>query len=251
MGLPDNGKYHLSTLMCPAHRRSVLSEIRQRLKDGLPCRVVSTSLIEASVDVDFPAVYREIAGLDSIMQAAGRCNREGKQEVNKSIVTVFSGISTTPQMFKISIAATREALSCGIDINDPIAIDRYFKAYRSLSGDSLDEFGVISAICGETPDGPLPFETVSRNFRMIPEMTKTVIIPMGDGELLATRYFAGDGSRSLLRQLGQYSVNVCDKQFSSLIGSGAATLVDEDCAVLTNLQWYDQNVGLLAIDDIF
>ena len=77
--LPEEGSFHLSTLMVPEHRRAVLEEIRRRLNDGLPCRVVSTSLIEAGVDVDFPAVYRELAGLDSILQAAGRCNREGKR----------------------------------------------------------------------------------------------------------------------------------------------------------------------------
>ena len=77
--LPQEGSFHLSTLMIPVQRQKILEEIRERLKAGLPCRVVSTSLIEAGVDVDFPAVYREMAGLDSILQAAGRCNREGKR----------------------------------------------------------------------------------------------------------------------------------------------------------------------------
>ena len=81
--------------MYPAHRRAKLEEIRRRLDKGLPCRVVSTSLIEAGVDVDFPAVYREEAGLDSILQAAGRCNREGKRPLERSVVTVFQGEGST------------------------------------------------------------------------------------------------------------------------------------------------------------
>ena len=90
--LPKEGSYHLSTLMYPAHRQRVLNEIRQRLKEGAVCRVLSTSLIEAGVDVDFPTVYREMAGLDSILQAAGRCNREGRRSSAESIVaTVYKG----------------------------------------------------------------------------------------------------------------------------------------------------------------
>lgn len=76
--LPQEGSFHLSTLMIPAQRQTILEEIRRRLKDGEPCRVVSTSLIEAGVDVDFPTVYRELAGLDSILQAAGRLQPGGK-----------------------------------------------------------------------------------------------------------------------------------------------------------------------------
>ena len=83
------GARHLTTLMCARHRSEVLAEVRQLLKDGKPCRLVSTSLIEAGVDVDFPTVLRAEAGLDSIAQAAGRCNREGRSERESSEVLVF------------------------------------------------------------------------------------------------------------------------------------------------------------------
>jgi CRISPR-associated endonuclease/helicase Cas3 len=76
----QEGVHHLSALMCPAHRNQVLNRIREELREELPCRVISTQLIEAGVDIDFPIVFRSAAGIDSLAQAAGRCNREGKIE---------------------------------------------------------------------------------------------------------------------------------------------------------------------------
>src|SRR5699024_11773747 len=87
--LEAEGRYCLTTLLCPADRKRLLNEIRARLLDGKPCRVVSTSLIEAGVDVDFPAAWREEAGLDSILQTAGRCNREGLRPAAESVVPIF------------------------------------------------------------------------------------------------------------------------------------------------------------------
>ena len=84
------GARHLTTLMCAKHRSAVLAEVRQRLKTGQPCRLVATSLIEAGVDIDLPTVLRAEAGLDSVAQAAGRCNREGRRRHEDSEVLVFA-----------------------------------------------------------------------------------------------------------------------------------------------------------------
>ncbi len=99
------GRFHLSTLMIPTDREETLNVIRARLRNGQVCRVVSTSLVEAGVDVDFPSVWRELAGLDSILQAAGRCNREGKRSAAESVVHVFE----TEGKFPTSMMQQREA----------------------------------------------------------------------------------------------------------------------------------------------
>ena len=118
--LSGEGCFHLSTLMCPAHRQAAsLAEICRRLSSGLPCRVVSTSLVEAGVDVDFPAVYREEAGLDSVLQAAGRCNREGKRTAAESVVTVFQGEDGPPKLFEAQIEVGRMVIERQTDLDFP------------------------------------------------------------------------------------------------------------------------------------
>lgn len=86
----EEGVFHLSTFMYPEHRKRQLRIIRERLENGQPCRLIATSLVEAGVDFDFPAVFRELAGVDSVIQAAGRCNREGRRKKEDCITTVFT-----------------------------------------------------------------------------------------------------------------------------------------------------------------
>ena len=136
--LPREGSFHLSTLMHPIHREQTLLEIRHRLKENKTCRVVSTSLVEAGVDLDFPFVFRELAGLDSIIQAGGRCNREGKRTPASSIVSVFELDAPPPPQIRINIGATREALQNDGAFDEPDRIRAYFHSLRSLSGNNLD-----------------------------------------------------------------------------------------------------------------
>lgn len=248
--LPQEASFHLSTLMVPAQRQTLLDEIRRRLKAGEPCRVVSTSLIEAGVDVDFPAVYRELAGLDSVLQAAGRCNREGKRAPEESIVTVFERAELPPMLFRTAIGATREALMNSCDIGARETMKNYFDALRSLSGETLDKSGVIKAFEKGINGCELPFRTVAENFHLIDQNTRTVYVPFGGGAALIERLKAGECSKELYRKLGRYAVSVYEPHFQKLYAAGAlltareVPALDEDSAILNDMSLYSETTGL-------
>ena len=248
--LPQEGSFHLSTLMIPAQRQTILEEIRRRLKDGEPCRVVSTSLIEAGVDVDFPTVYRELAGLDSILQAAGRCNREGKRPAEESIVTIFERTELPPLLFRTAVGATRYALEDGRDPAAQETMQRYFCELRALSGETLDKYGVVKAFETGISGCTLPFRTVAERFHFIDENTRTVYVPVGEGAALVEQLKAGECSKELYRTLGRYAVSVYDQHFKALYAAGALLTardipaLDESSAILSDLTLYDERTGL-------
>ena len=244
--LDKEGAFHLSTLMYPAHRKAVLEEIRARLKDGLPCRVVSTSLIEAGVDVDFPAVFREEAGLDSILQAAGRCNREGKRPVEESIVTLFQSEEPPPSLFELPITAGRQALSRYQRPDSPEAIRYYFQELLDLKGSqALDQKRILPTIEREF----MPFRKIAENFHLIDNETKTVYVPLGEGDGLIRQIRCGERSRALYRALGRYAVSVYPQHFEALDLAGGLEVLEDGSAILTDLTLYDSAVGLsLAVD---
>lgn len=239
--LSGEGNFHLSTLMYPAHRRAKLEEIRRRLREGLPCRVISTSLIEAGVDVDFPAVFREEAGLDSILQAAGRCNREGKRPVSESIVTLFRGEAAPPPLFQTAIGAGRMVLEQYDDIASREAIQAYFHTLLELKGaEAQDIYGILPKIRTEL----FPFQSVAERFHMIDSPTRTVYIPLGAGAELVGRLRAGERSRALFRQLGQYGVSIYENHFAALDQAGDLERLEDGSAILATPSLYSEETGL-------
>ena len=244
--LNPEGAFHLSTLMYPAHRKSVLTEIRARLKLGLPCRVVSTSLIEAGVDVDFPAVFREEAGLDSILQAAGRCNREGKRSAIESIVTIFQSETPPPSLFEIPVAAGRQALNQYDQPDSPEAIRCYFQELLDLKGpEALDQKNILTLMERDY----MPFRKIAERFHLIDSETRTVYIPLEEGEELVQRLRSGEHNRALFRALGQYGVSIYPQHFEALDLAGDLEILESGAAVLTNLTLYDSTMGLSPTAD--
>ena len=244
--LPEEGSYCLTTLLCPADRKRLLEEIRERLKSGLPCRVVSTSLIEAGVDVDFPTAWREEAGLDSIIQTAGRCNREGKASAEQSIVTIFrlEG-QQVPAMIRPNVDSTRHVLQTFADPAQPEAIESYFSFYRTLKGSAaLDQKGILDAFQKGYKGSIFPFAAVANMFHLIDSPTTTVYIPTGEGKSLVESLRAGLISRSLFRKLGQYAVN---DHLKRLLDAGAIQATESGAYILTDKDLYHSSTGL-ALD---
>lgn len=247
--LPEEGTYHLSTLLYPRHRQALLKEIRARLKAGLPCRVISTSLIEAGVDVDFPSVYRAQTGLDSLLQAAGRCNREGTRPPEKSLVHLFEPESAytahLPDAQRQPAAVLEELLLEGFDLSSEETISRYFEVLYSLKGDSLDKLNVIEAMEKGIRGLNFPFRTLAEQFHIIDSDTRAVLIPQEEeAEKLAEALRWGERNRALLRRAGQYSVNVYPPHFQALDQAGALERLEDDIAILRDLSLYNAQTGL-------
>ncbi len=251
--LNEENSFHLSTFMYPLHRKKILKEIRERLKDGMQCRVVSTSLIEAGVDVDFPVVYRAEAGLDSEIQAAGRCNREGKRE--ESPVYIFKPSEEyrkhMPSMLKRPLEITRSITNQYMDISSPEAISAYFTQLYKFEGNGLDIKGIVESFeNGFEKSFSFPFAEIASKFNLIENATYSIIIPNTDeAQNLVLRLRNGERSRQLLRCVQQYSVNVYQCNYDALYGTGSIEPLDKEIAVLIDMDMYDERTGLNANTD--
>jgi len=215
------GTFHLSALMCGAHRSARIAEIRQRLKDEIPTRVISTQLVEAGVDMDFPVVCRAIAGLDSIAQAAGRCNREGLQE--KGIVKVFVPPSKVPPGHLRQAAEIGQRLIAqgGGDILAPDRFEDFFKEFYWLQGPGLDKHGILADL-QMSSDLRCSFRTAAQKFRLIDESHQLpVIVAYEKGADLIRKLEQGKPDRWLLRKLQRYVVNLPRYLHAKLLAESA------------------------------
>lgn len=253
--LQGEGVYHLSTTMYPAHRRRVLAEIGKRLDDkkAKKCIVISTSLVEAGVDLDFTSVYRELAGVDSIIQAAGRCNRHGNRGKEDSIVRIFrwnerENVSGQRQQ----IDTTKNLLAEGRDITTLENITEYFRRLYHIKGESLDMKKILEKFDG----GDYQFATVAKDFKLIEENTVTVYIDQEPEAKDLLQEIRQQGlTKSRMRKAGQYCVSVRKKGeyekrnmlFDEMYRAGMLEEVDpgaKDFWVLTQEEQYREDTGL-------
>ena len=250
-----NGVYHLTTMMYPDHRKQVLKEITQRVRSGEPCLVIATSLVEAGVDLDFPVVYRALCGVDSLVQAAGRCNREMKRSREESIVTVFDSSEDyrIPRDLDQRSAIARGLLERA-DAEAPPKLDSiemveaYFRDLYQVRGRSeLDAQNVISAASpGKKVRGVvnIPFELVADKVKLINEGSHSIVIPTADSEASITALRNGYATRFDMRVLSRSSVNVYDADLRVLDESGAIEAAAEGLYILLDQDRYKEDIGL-------
>ena len=194
--------FHLSTLLCGQHRREVLDRVRDLLKHNLPCILVSTQVVEAGVDLDFPFVYRAIAPLDRIVQAAGRCNREGKLEKGNVVIFNPQNGKVPPGEYKTAVNETTKLLKReNINLHDPNIFTEYFSClYQDVDTDKKKI---------QKHRQSFDYPEVAKNFKLIPDDTTPVVINYDNRASETIERIKKRGLRSQdLRALQPYLVNL-------------------------------------------
>jgi len=244
--------FHLSTRLCAKHRKDIIEKIKGRLKAGEKCRVITTQLIEAGVDVDFPVVYRALSGIDSIAQAAGRCNREGKREI--ADVFVFyptEEYAQPPGELKIN-ASTAESIFR--NYADPLSIEAIQKYFELLyDTKNIDTKDILKKIKRRCDNLDFPFSEIAADFKLIENRTTTVITQYDKeserliGELKNTPY-----PHSTIRKLQAYTVELYEHEFKALSEAGGIESIENEevfyCISDMN-RFYDKSKGLIVDND--
>ena len=210
--LDDPDALHLSTLLCGAHRRRVIAEVRRRLADAEPCRLVSTQVIEAGVDLDFPVVLRALGPLDGIIQAAGRCNREGRLERGRVLVFRPKEGGLPVGVYRVAAGTTESLLQRGgLDPDDPEVSRAYFRRLFETLDTDAERIQELRA--------RLDYPEVARRFRMIDDVTESVVVPYGSpeeqravGKWLDRLRDGAPDARLILRRLQPYLTSVRERE---------------------------------------
>ena len=245
--MKGEGVYHLSTAMYPLHRKRVLKEIRERLNTSEKCIVIATSLVEAGVELDFKTVYRQLSGVDSIIQAAGRCNREGKNPAEESLTYIFrlnekEYVPGQRQQMEI----TAGLLEDGKRLDELETIQQYFEMLYHFRGDGLDKKNIMK----EFGKAGFAFAKVGKEFRLIENDTKTILITKEKRaeEIKAELKLKGITKR-LIREMGQYCINVYENDFDKMQAAGMLQPLCEEMAdeyfVLRNPEDYTEDMGMM------
>lgn len=246
-GLLNGNKYHLSTYMTPADRKKTIDNIKRDLENNVNITVVSTSLIEAGIDLDFETVFREINGLDSILQAGGRCNREGIRDRGK--VFIFETDSSFNKLSEnyIKISTAKRLLEKYNDITASECIEEYYNNVFFFNKNTIENNTIA-----KDKDIPanIAFKDYAENFKLIKDDSVGVVIPQNDEckKMLETLRSNVTNRRMVLRSLQQYTVplkcrgNSCE--FDRALDARVIYKTDYGIYILSDMNYYDINTGL-------
>ena len=253
--LMPEGTYHLSALMCAQHRTEIITKIKEDLKTGKQTQVISTQLVEAGVDLDFPLVYRAVAGLDSIAQAAGRCNREGimngQGELGKVMVFIPPRKSP-PGILRKAQETTLRLLST--DLPDPIDHSVFPAFFSELfwKANNLDEKKIIGLLTPKMKTIGINFRSAAEAFKIIDDtMQRSILVPYGEGAGLIHLLKNIGPNRKLLRKLQRYTVNIYRYEFDDLRNRGSIEEISPGIFALVCEIEYDSKTGLKTDNDLF
>lgn len=239
------GAIHLSALMCGEHRSRVIADIKARLTAGAQCRVISTQLVEAGVDLDFPVVYRALAGLDSINQAAGRCNREGKLP-GLGNVRVFIPPSPAPVGLLLKGEQTTRSMAAlpGFTPDAPTSFNRFFEQFYARVNDNSEKWLMEKLVRDVNPDGNAQFRTAGEEFQLIKDASVPIVVRYANNEKLIASLRSVGPSREIMRALQRYIVTVSFQVAFRLEHEGFVEKLHDGILVQSATNLYDNIVGL-------
>lgn len=235
-------KFHLSTYMTPHDRSDTIRNIRTALGQGEHITVVSTSLVEAGVDLDFDAVFRQLAGLDSILQSGGRCNREGKRECGD--VYIFETDELPLGDIRERASIVKDMLNDNEDISSEECVEEYYRRLFTFNADQIERNSIAYGVTGFDN---IPFRTYAKGFKFINEDTVGVVIDNCDetSSLISQLEYSG---KQVRRKLQRYTVSLrVHGEFDKALSLGLLRDTGKGLFVLANNSYYDSETGL----DIF
>jgi CRISPR-associated endonuclease/helicase Cas3 len=248
--VPDS--IHLSASMCAEHRAARLGEIERLLTERAEVRVVSTQLVEAGVDIDFPVVFRALSGLDSIAQCAGRCNREGLLDRGRTVVFVPPKQSPAGHLRQAEQATL--SLLARADRSTLLAPDGFRRFFERLFGDkqTLDRESILQMLTADARELRMSFRSAATAFQLIDDRgTTAAIVPYGRGinliaELERLAAVGVEPGVDLRRRLQRFTVTLRERELRALMASRGARQV---AGIFTIDQYaYDEQVGVLVGD---
>lgn len=251
--------FHLSAQMCPKHRSQVLAEIKERLQQkqagkGDVLRVISTQLIEAGVDVDFPVVYRAMAGLDSIAQSAGRCNREGKMESLGQVHVFYPDKKAPIGFLRQGADATEELIASG-HLQDPLSPSNFTRYFQLLNANKGRDRHRIMELLTTNNELHIDFRTAAEKFRLIDNKGISVVVPFkpeAEEESPIYKWLSilesDPSKRWVYRKLQGFSVTVPEKVADLLQAEGSLQSVAGQWVLL--VARYDAKLGLQSAEKL-